>query len=80
MPSRIRKFLQRLDEKRRSAIAEVIARMEAGDFSGLDIIKLGGAENEYRVRIGKVRIRFFMNANKQAVITNVDWRGDTTYR
>ncbi len=55
---RISKFLRKLDAEQRSEVEKIIARIVAGDFSGLDIKKLKGKYDEFRVRKGDIRIIF----------------------
>ena len=48
------------------------------NFDTLDIKKLKGPENMYRVRIGRYRIKFEMIGNT-VIITDLDNRNDNTY-
>lgn len=80
MPDKIEKFRRKLDVKRRAVLDEVLARLDRGDFFGLDIKKLDGAENRYRIRKGDIRVKFSLNENKKVVEVEVEWRNDTTYR
>ncbi len=80
MPNRVEKFLQKLDGDRRRFIIDTVARIEAGDFVGLDCKKLKGVENQYRVRIGRIRIFFYRTAGNRFIVFEISWRSDTTYR
>jgi len=76
---KIDKFLARLDANRRQKVLYIVGRIKKGDFSGLDMRKLQGSSDIYRVRIGKVRIKFVMNASGIRIF-NIDNRGENTYR
>ena len=53
----LRKF-RKIDEKWRSRIFETLKKLEDGDIARLDIKKLKGYENIYRIRVGDFRIKF----------------------
>lgn len=76
---KIDKFLARLDADRRQKVLSIIERISKGDFVGLDTRKLKGSSDIYRVRIGRVRIKFVMNASGIRIL-NIDNRSDNTYR
>lgn len=56
MGDKISKALDKLRDKERLRTKETIARIEHGDIAGLDIKKLKGYENLFRVRLGSLRI------------------------
>ncbi|RLI84772.1 MAG: hypothetical protein DRO98_08290 [Archaeoglobales archaeon] len=58
----IRKF-RKINKEWRSRILEVLRRLEDGDIARLDIKKLKGYENIYRIRIGDFRIKFKKEEN-----------------
>ncbi|OGG60334.1 hypothetical protein A3C86_05005 [Candidatus Kaiserbacteria bacterium RIFCSPHIGHO2_02_FULL_49_16] len=76
---RIDKFLARLDAGRRKKVLDIAERIKKGDFSGLDMRKLQGSPGVYRVRVGRVRIKFTMDASGTRIF-NIDNRGENTYR
>ena len=76
---KIDKFLARLDADRRQKVLAIVERINNSDFSGLDMRKLQGSLDSYRVRVGKVRIKFTMNALGIRIFS-IDNRGDNTYR
>lgn len=76
--TKLEKFLRKLTEKRRTQIEPVIEKVVCRDFTGLNISKLGGFGNLFRVRKGDIRIIFSMNGSEVKLIT-VEFRGDTTY-
>lgn len=76
---KIDKFLPRLDVGRRQKVLVIIERLNNGDFSGLDMRKLQGSSNTYRVRIGRMRIKFTLDASGIRIF-NIDNRDENTYR
>jgi mRNA-degrading endonuclease RelE of RelBE toxin-antitoxin system len=76
--NRIAKFLRRLTPRERKVIADVIARVLARDFSELDVKKLKGMKNIFRVRHGTIRIIFLKNHTKINILS-IERRSDTTY-
>lgn len=75
---KIDKFLARLDANRRQKVLTVIERINKGNFAGLDMRKLRGSSDIYRIRIGRVRIKFTMNTSGIRIF-NIDNRSDNTY-
>ncbi len=58
MTDRIQKALRKISEKERRAVEQLISRILRGDFLHLDIKKLQGSDDVYRVRKGNLRIIF----------------------
>jgi len=75
---KITKFLNKLSSKEKEAVANIIARVLAHDLSRLDVKKLKGEENMFRVRKGSVRI-IFQKQEDKIFILSVERRNDTTY-
>lgn len=80
MPDRIEKFRRKLDAKRRAVLDEILLRIERGDFVFLDVTKLQGEMNRYRVRKGNIRIQFSLDEHRRAIAIDLDFRGEDTYR
>lgn len=76
---RIAKFLKKLLLKERILLEDVVAKVLAHDFSGLDVKKLKGEANRFRVRKGNIRVIFIKN-DSDIVILSVERRGNTTYK
>ena len=74
----IAKFLNKLLPKEKDVLEDIITRIFAHDFTGLDVKKLKGADNRFRVRKGSVRIIFRKEDNNIFILT-VERRSDTTY-
>lgn len=76
--NKLDKFIFRLDKKIRQIVKKVITLIILGDFSALDIKKLKGVENKYRVRVGKIRIIFEQTKHDNRIL-DISYRDDNTY-
>ncbi|OGF63929.1 hypothetical protein A2661_02105 [Candidatus Giovannonibacteria bacterium RIFCSPHIGHO2_01_FULL_45_24] len=76
---RIAKSLNKLLPKERDALKNIISKVLAHDFSGLDVKKLKGGENKFRVRKGRVRVIFRKDGDKISILS-IERRSDTTYK
>ena len=75
---KIDKFTKKL---RRDLAVRVLAELKnirAGNTAHLDVKKLKGEQSLYRVRIGKVRVRF-VQTSLGNIITDIGFRTDGTY-
>lgn len=77
--NKIHKYLDKLQPKERDLIIEIVAQIERGDMSNLDVKKLKGYFNSYRVRKGKTRILFHFDAMGRTAIDSISRRSDNTY-
>ncbi len=75
----IQKFLKRLDAKRQAAAQQVIDKIYARDFTTLDMKKLKGYKDLFRVRKGKMRIQFTIDEKGNVELQSIDFRNDNTY-
>ena len=78
MSSDLEKFLARVSSKEKKLLGNTIEKIITRNFIGLDIKKLTGQENIFRVRKGVFRI-IFKVTKTDVKITTVTRRGDTTY-
>ncbi len=78
MSDKIEKFLKKLTSKEREVILSLLASLQKSDFENLDIKKLAGLQNIWRIRKGDVRIIFEKSRNK-VIIIKIEKRSDTTY-
>ena len=76
---RAAKFLNRLLPKERLTLEEIFAKVLAHDFSGLDVKKLKGGENKFRVRKGHIRVIFRKDGDKISILS-IERRVDNTYK
>ena len=76
---KIKKFLQKLSKKELDIVVKIIVRVESGEYENLDIKKLTGYKNIFRVRVGKIRILFVRSKNDFNIIS-IERRSDKTYK
>jgi len=69
------KFIKKLDRKRREQIYPILFDIYDLNLDHLDIKKLQGYENRFRVRVGKIRI-IFEKRGKQGIVLEINTRGD----
>ncbi len=75
----ITKALKRLSGRERSNLEDILKRIRRGDFAGLDLKKLSGREDIFRVRKGTMRV-IFRKTPAGIFILAVERRSDNTYR
>ncbi|MEK7192535.1 MAG: hypothetical protein AAB682_00150 [Patescibacteria group bacterium] len=80
MSDKVEKFLKKLDARRLAVVQNILAHIESGDFVGMDMKKLTGEQNRFRIRKGDIRIKFSLDENKKGIKIEIQWRTDTTYR
>jgi mRNA-degrading endonuclease RelE of RelBE toxin-antitoxin system len=78
MTDRIDKALNRLSEKEKIKLKEIINLIRLGELDGLDLKKLKGRKDVYRIRKGDMRI-IFIKKDFDTYILSVERRTDTTY-
>jgi mRNA-degrading endonuclease RelE of RelBE toxin-antitoxin system len=74
----IDKFLQKLPERERIWAQETIEKLVSGKTEGLDVKKLRGREDIFRVRKGDIRI-IYMKKHERVIVLFVGRRNDRTY-
>lgn len=75
---KVDKFIAKLEREPALRTLATIRQIRAGDFAGLNLKKLGGTSDRYRIRIGRIRIKFIMSAHKIAIY-DIGFRDDNTY-
>jgi len=75
--NQIQKLLKKLSEKERKLIKEILSDIQSGHYKNLDIKKLKGETDLFRVRKGNLRIIF--TTEKGVRILSIGRRNDTTY-
>jgi mRNA-degrading endonuclease RelE of RelBE toxin-antitoxin system len=78
VPDKIEKALRKLSAKERQRLGEILIAIKAGRLDGLDIVKLKGYEDIYRVRKGDIRV-IFRRMKIGTIILAIERRSDTTY-
>lgn len=76
---KIGKFLKKLSYGERITIEDIIKRVISRDFFGLDMKKLKGEDNRFRVRKGGTRIIFIKEENEIKILS-VERKSDNTYK
>ena len=76
---KIQKALHKLQARERIQAKAALRKIYARDLDGLNIVKLKGRQDIYRVRIGSVRIIFFVRPEGAIFILTIERRSDTTY-
>jgi mRNA-degrading endonuclease RelE of RelBE toxin-antitoxin system len=79
MVDKIEKALKKLTEKERREVKSILIKIQKGKTEDLDIKKLKGRNDIFRVRKGRIRIIFQKN-NENISILFIERRSDKTYR
>ena len=79
MVDRIDKQLKKLSPKQRIAFQKLIEQIQAGDLQKLDVVKLIGYVDVFRVRKGEYRI-IFRKLENEIKILAFEHRSDSTYK
>lgn len=75
----IEKALRKLSAKERKSLEQLFKLVRAGQLDGLDVRKLVGQPNVYRVRKGDLRI-IFSRTGRSIRLIALERRTTTTYR
>ena len=73
------KFLKKLSSTEQVIPEEILIKLIHNDLSGLDIKKLKGYQNIFRVRIRSIRI-IYRATMDDIFVLEISRRNDTTYR
>lgn len=76
---RIDKFLKKLPPEIRIGVEHCLNVLVSGKLTGLDIRKLKGKKDMFRVRMGSIRIIFTLK-DRQLNIISIGRRNDNTYK
>ncbi len=75
--SKALKFIEKLTDKRKTLIYEKLDTLKDFPDLNMDIKKMKGMDNVYRIRIGKIRILFDLDKKDSAItIISIDFRGN----
>ncbi len=74
----IKKALKKLSAKERAWIRDILVKLAAGRTQGLDIKKLQGRDDIFRVRKGDIRIVYRRNDRDISVLL-IERRSEKTY-
>ena len=73
------KSLTKLSGKERGWAKELLEKIKSGDLENLDLKKLKGRDDVFRVRKGQIRIIYQAIKNQEIKILTIERRGDNTY-
>ncbi len=79
MVDKIEKALKKLTEKERKTIKSVLIKIQNKKTKDLDVKKLKGRDDIFRVRKGRIRVVFW-KGNENISILSVERRSDKTYK
>ncbi|MEK7478684.1 MAG: hypothetical protein AAB626_02035 [Patescibacteria group bacterium] len=77
--TKLERIIKKFSAVERKVIKNTIIQLKTGSFAGLDVKKLQGSRDIYRVRKGSIRIMYYLGADKEIVIFAVARRSDNTY-
>ncbi len=76
---KIKKFLLKLSKIEREKIESAVVKIAADDISNLDVKKLKGYEDIFRIHVGKNRIIFKRNEHQNRIL-EISRRSDIAYK
>jgi len=76
---KLEKALQKLSSAEREKVREILEKLAAGNAEHLDVKKLKGRNEVFRVRKGSVRIIYRVDGSKTFVVA-IERRGKNTYK
>jgi len=69
------KFLKRLDLKTKERVKKAISSLASFPLIRLDVVKLKGYENIFRLRVGRIRVIFeYKEKDKIVFVKRIDFR------
>lgn len=78
MPN-LKKLLSKFNQEERELIISLIDKLVFRNWHGLDVKKLKGMTDFYRVRKGKIRIIYQARGGKVLILA-IERRSETTYK
>lgn len=76
---KLQKALAKLSDEEALFVEEVLLRVKARDYLGLNLTKLKGSKDLFRVKAGRLRVIFLMNSAGVKLV-DVGYRSEKTYR
>lgn len=77
---KISKALKKFDNKERERIKEILLKLKNNDRQGLEIKKLKGYDNIFRIKKGRIRIIYRIDKDDNFFILAIERRCDSTYK
>ncbi len=75
---KIEKALRKLSDEERMHVEDILQKLSLNQIKALDIKKLKGYRDIFRIRKGKLRI-IFRTEDGKIYLLKIDRRNDTTY-
>lgn len=75
----IAKALEKLRPAERKKIKDILLKLKNNNLSHLDIKKLKGREDIYRLRQGRIRIIYRIDNKDNIFVLTIERRSDNTY-
>jgi len=79
MVDKIQKALDKLTAKEKEAVKDVLQKLKSHQLDGLDIKKLKGKDDIFRVRKGSIRIIYQAKEKDGIFVLAVERRNGNTY-
>lgn len=77
MTDKIKKFFDSQDKKTRERLKLRLQELKSDPFHGRNIKKMSGyGKNVFRLRVGNIRIIYFVHQNLSIEILDIDYRGN----
>jgi mRNA-degrading endonuclease RelE of RelBE toxin-antitoxin system len=76
---KIQKALERFTSKEKKKVKEILVKLKNQQLGSLDIKKLKGREDIFRVRKGRIRIVYKTDQKGNIFILTIERRSDTIY-
>jgi len=76
---KIEKALQKLTPEEKKTVKDILAKLESRRFKNLNLKKLKGRDDIFRIRKGKIRIIYQLGSSSKIFILAIERRSDTTY-
>ncbi len=77
---KIQKELRKLSPKEQEKIGQVLRQIGSGKTTGLDVKKLKGRDDIFRIRRGDIRIIYRTETNGKIFILAIERRKENTYK
>ncbi len=76
---KIQKALNKLSDKEQNLVKKILERLQTGETIGLDIQKLKGYKDIFRVRKNDIRI-IYRQKGSEIIVLAIERRSEKTYR
>lgn len=78
MTDKISKELAKFTDKERQLVKSILLQLRSGELAGLQIVKLRGHDDIFRVKKGRIRIIY--QQSKSIKVLVIERRSEKTYR